>query len=118
MSADDDLGVYVRIGVDSGRVLLMFGGDPDCDQPRAITHWHIDPAQCLDIVEGMARAAFEADSSLRPVGDAAKAALVDQHRAKLIARCTLMMSSLRHDALKSDADCARDLVDTCLREIF
>ena len=110
--------VYVRIGVDSGRVLMLFGKDQECTTPEQVSHWHIDPKQCLEICEGMADAAFEADSTLKPVGPTLKATLVENHRMKLTQRFAIMLGTLRNDKLKTDGQIAQTLVESALREIF
>ena len=104
--------VYVRIGVDEGQVLLMFADQPDGTGQRSISHWHIDPAQCLDIIEAMAQAAFEADSGLKPVGDVAKSQIIERTRMKLTTRYSLMFQTARWDKSISDGKLAQDV--TCL----
>lgn len=110
--------VYVRIGVEEKQVMLLFCKDPEGSIPSNISKWMVDPAQCLEISEGMATAAFEADTSLRPVGPALKATLMENHRIKLTARVALMLTTLRGDKLKTDGMVARDIVDAMLKEVF
>ena len=116
----DDLtdGVYVRVGEDDKKVLLLFTRDPEGSTPANISQWRVDPEDCLPIAESMVKHAFSIDSGLTPVGPALKAGLIEQHRVKLTQRFTLMLGSVRGDKLKSDGEVARDLVDAALREIF
>ena len=110
--------VYVRVGVDAEQVLLMFSSDPVGGEPAEISQWRIDPAQCLDIIEAMARSAFEADNKLKPVGDVAKSQIIEKTRMKLTSRFAVMLSTLRPDKMKSDGQVAQDLVDVALKEVY
>ena len=109
---------YVRVGVEEGKVLVLFTKDPEGSKPANLSQWRIDPAECLEIVNAMADAAFEADTNIKPVGPALKASLVEQHRMKLTARFALMLTAMRQDRLKSDGEVAKNLVDAALSEIF
>lgn len=110
--------VYVRVMSDGGRVVILFAEDVDGSKPAAISHWEIDPPQCMMIVEAMARSAFEADTSLKPVGDSAKAGMVEQYRMTLTQRVALMLGTLRQDKMKTDGEVAQAVVEVCLKEIF
>ena len=110
--------VYVRIGVDEEQVLLMFSSDPEGSKMEEISKWYVDPTQCLDIIEAMAKAAFEADNRLKPVGDVAKSQIIEKTRMKLTTRYAVMLSTLRHDKTKTDGQIAQDLVDVALREVY
>ena len=117
MSGDTDA-VYVRLGADAGRVLLMFSKDVGGVTPAHISHWAIDPKECLQISEAMATAAFEADTSIKPVGPALKATLVENHRMKLTQRFALMLATMRQDKLLTNGQIAQRLIDAALQEIF
>ena len=110
--------IYVRIGIEDKQVLLLFTKDPEGGIPANTSKWVLDPAQCLEITQAMADAAFEADTDLKPVGPALKATLVENHRMKLTQRLSLMLGTMRGDKLKTDGQIAQALVEECLREIF
>ena len=110
--------VYVRLGADDGQVVLIFSEDVGGQKPVTISHWVIDPMECLQISEAMATAAFEADTSIKPVGPALKATLVENHRMKLTQRFSLMLATMRQDKLMTDGQIAQRLVDAALQEIF
>ena len=110
--------VYVRLGADDGQVRLMFSKDVGGLQPANISQWVIDPKECLQISEAMATAAFEADTSIKPVGPALKATLVENHRMKLTQRFSLMLATMRQDKMVSNGQIAQRLVDAALQEVF
>ena len=113
-----DAPVYVSVGIEGKKVLVLFSEDFDMKRPANMSRWLIDPEQCMSITQALADAAFEADTSIKPVGPALKATLVEQHRMKLTARFALMLTTLRHDPEKSDGQIAQSLVDAALSEIF
>ena len=113
-----DQPVYVRLGAEDGQVVLIFTADAEGLKPSNICRWVIDPRECLEISEEMATAAFEADTSIKPVGPALKATMVENHRMKLTARFALMLSTLREDKSLSSGTVAQRLVDAALKEIF
>lgn len=115
MSSDP---VYVSVGVEDKKVILLFSEDVDQTRPAHLSRWRIDPEQCMSITQAMADAAFQADTSIKPVGPTLKATLVEQHRMKLTARFALMLNTLRHNPEKSDGQIAQSLVDAALSEIF
>ena len=39
--------VYVRLGADDGQVVLIFSEDVGGQKPVTISHWVIDPMECL-----------------------------------------------------------------------
>ena len=110
--------VYVRLGAEDGQVLLMFTEDPEGSKPANISQWRIDPRECLAISEAMATSAFEADTTLKPVGPALKASLIENHRMKLTQRVALMMGTLREDKLVTNGRIAQAVVDAAIQEIF
>ena len=113
-----DEAVFVRIGVEGGKVLLMFSEDVQGMTPANLSRWAIDPPECLQISEAMATNAFTADTQLKPVGPALKATLVENHRMKLTQRYVRMLASMRSDINVSDGKIAQELVDAALKEIF
>lgn len=111
-------GVYCRVGVDDGQVMLLFSKDPEGGKPANISTWHIAPKQCVAISEAMARAAWEADTNLKPVGDALKAQLVEQHRTVLMNRLTIMLNTMRDDRTHNNWKLATQILDAVFAEIF
>ena len=111
-------GVYVRLGADGKTVKLLFTRDPEGSKPANISQWVLDPKECLVISEAMATAAFEADTTMKPVGPALKASIIEGHRMKLTQRVAIMLGSLRGDKLKTDGRVAQDIIEVCLKEIF
>ena len=106
------------IGAEKGKVKLLFSKSMTSLEPANITEWNIDAVNAGPIAESIAAAAFEADASLKPVGPALKATIVDRHRMKLTQRFALVLNSERANKLKSNGILARDLVDIALAEVF
>lgn len=111
-------GVYAAIGTEGKQVVIAFSQDAGCSTPANISRWIMDAEQCISITQAMADAAFQADTSIKPVGPTLKATLVEQHRMKLTARFALMLNTLRHNPERSDGQIAQSLVDAALSEIF
>ena len=117
----DDLtdGVYVRVGEDDKKVLLLFTSDPEGSKPANISQWRVDPKECLPIAEAMVATSFSIDSGLTPVGPVLKAGLIEQHRVKLARRYSLMLGSMFPTmSLKSRDKFGEKFSDAALREIF
>ncbi len=110
--------VFVRIGLDNGKVVVLFSTDVHGRVPANMSIWEVDPRECLRSSEELATLAFEADSGLKPVGPALKATLIENHRMKLTQRFSVILNSLRHDKVKSNGQIAQNLVDVALKEIF
>lgn len=102
----------VSIAVKHERGLVILKLDRD------VNYIEIEPQNCLDIVEAMSAAAFEARDGIKPVGPALKASLIEKHRDKLVPRITLMLAALREDKKRSDGYIALQIVDAIFSEIF
>lgn len=110
--------IYVRIGIEDKQVLLLFTKDPEGGIPANTSKWVLDPNECQIIAGAMADAAFEADTSLKPLAPTQKAARVELHRDVLIPRIANMLGSLREDRLKSNGELALAFVDVMCAEVF
>ena len=102
--------VSIAVKNEGGNVILKFDRD--------VNYVEIEPQNCLDIVEAMSAAAFEARDGIKPVGPALKASLIEAHRDKLVPRITLMLAAMREDKKKTDGQVALQLVDVIFSEIF
>lgn len=111
-------GVFVHVGNDGGKVVLLFSSDPQGNHPVEINRWYVDPAEAIPITEAIARHAFEADTSLKPVGDSLKASLVERHRMTLTQRLSVMLNSMRDDKSITNGKLAQNMVDAMLKEVF
>jgi len=102
--------VSVAIKADGGKVIIKLD--------REVSYIEIDPDNMLDMVEAMTAAAFEADTTLKPVGDTLKASLIKKHMDILLPRVTLLIGDMRNDIKKSNKQMARTIMDVSFSEIF
>ena len=113
-----DDGVWARVGVDNGQVMVLFSGDYEGKNPTEVSSWRMDPKQALAICEAIATTAFYADSGLKPVGPASVAMITESKRMLLTQRFSLVLGTVRADKLVSDGKLAQDLVDIALKEVM
>ena len=104
------MNVEMLIGQEKGQVVQRF--------KEALSEVRYDPENAINVAEAMTRAAFEARDGLKPVGDALKGELIERHRMTLTQRVSLMLNSLREDRTKTNGQIAKQIVDTCLAEVF
>ena len=102
--------VSVAIKADGGKVIIKLD--------REVSYIEIDPDNMLDMVEAMTAAAFEADTTLKPVGETLKASLIEKHRDVLLPRVTLLIGGMRNDIKKSNGEMAVTMIDVIFSEIF
>ena len=77
-----------------------------------------DPPNMVDIARTMTDMAFEADTSMKPVGDTLKAELIERHRMVLTQRVANILNTVRNNPKITNGQAAQDIVDKCLSEIF
>jgi len=102
-------------------VTLLFSRRPDDNgdpAPAAVDHMTMDPETALLAAQMITDLAFEADSSIKPVGPALKANLIEKHRAVLIPRITTVMNSLRTKRTVTNQQLAVQLMDIVCSEVF
>lgn len=85
---------------------------------RDIGFLELQPDQAVSIAEAITASAFEADTSLKPVGDTLKAAMVEKHRDKLVPRISLMLGSMRDKKKLSNGQIAVMITDAVCSEVF
>lgn len=77
-----------------------------------------DPANIEAIARAMTDAAFQADTSLKPVGDTLKASMINQHRQKLRRRIEVILNTKRELRTMTNRQLSEQLVEVALREVF
>lgn len=115
----DDLSM--QIASRDGKVLLLFSRRHETSGElvgEKTDHMMLDPQGALAAAECMSAMAFEADTGLKPVGDALKGELVQRHREKLAPRMTLMLNTLRENKRVSNQQLARQMLDAFCSEVF
>ena len=78
----------------------------------------LDPETALVCAQAITDMAFEADASIKPVGPALKASLVEKHRAVLIPRITSMLNSLREMRALTNEQLSVQIMDRVCAEVF
>lgn len=102
-----------------GHVVLLFSRRENGELVRAETdNLNLTPTAALVAAEMLSAMAFEADTSLKPVGETLKASLVERHRDKLIPRVALMLANLREDKTASNGEIAVKIMDVVCSEVF
>lgn len=105
--------VDVAVGVTKGKVVIRF--------QRPVENWVLDPQNGFDIAESMARAAHRAKFGTEPPTDASylgqqvRARVTEQLRQRMVARATVMMTSL-YDKSKTPNEIAKLVVDALLAQ--
>lgn len=101
------------------RVHVLFSRNVEGEVRPAMTdNVKLDPPAALTMAEQLTSMAFEADTTLKPVGETLKASLVERHRQKLTPRLTLMLNTLREQRTTSNEQLARTIIDQMFSEIF
>lgn len=109
----------MQIVADDGRIHFLFSREEDGRRVPAFVDNHIITAeQGLLASQILADLAFEADSGLKPLGPAQKAALVEKHRAVLLPRLRTMLNSLRDKRKIDNEQLAAQILDAVCAEVF
>jgi len=117
VNSDIDMQIVAR----DKSVMLLFSrvsSDTGTPVPAFTDNMLLDPETALRASQLMADMAFEADDSIKPVGPALKAALVEKHRAVLIPRIAMILNTLREKKTVTNEQLAVQLVDVTCAEIF
>lgn len=102
--------VEMALGLEGGMVTVKF------HEP---TEWiKFEPQNAIDFACALTDRAFEARDGVKPAGETLKAELIERHRMTLTQRVARMLSTLRHDPVKTNGTVAQEVVDACLREVF
>lgn len=113
--------INMQIVARDKRVTLLFSrnaSDSSEMLPATVDHMNLDPETALMAARVMTEMAFEADGSIKPVGPALKANLVEKHRAVLIPRIASVMNSLRTKSTVTNQQLAVQLMDIMCAEVF
>lgn len=105
----------------AGEVHLLFSEEDSQTKqmrPAYTANFLMTAQQGLQLAGLLADLAFEADTSLKPVGPALKAELVERHRIKLTKRIEVVMNSTREKRKVSNRQLAQQLVEIALKEVF
>ena len=109
----------MQVVAKDGKVLLLFSENRDGNRVAAhTTHMMLPPDVAIAAAEVISACAFEADTSLKPVGPALKASLVQKHREKLVPRISLMLNSMRDKRTVTNGQLAMQIMDAVSSEIF
>lgn len=102
-----------------GKVIMIFSiTDDHGDMKRALTdNLMLDPGNAIQAAELLTAMAFEADTSLKPVGATLKPALIERHRDKLIPVIATILRT-KINAKESPGRMALAIMDEVCREIF
>ena len=86
--------------------------------PAYTANFVLSASDALVFSSLLADLAFEAETSLKPAGNALKAELVDRHRVKLVNRLTLILNTQREKRTITNRSLAKTAVDAMLSEVF
>ena len=78
----------------------------------------LDPPTAMIAAHKLTDMAFEADASLKPIGDSLKASLVEKHRSILIPRIALILNTQRERKKISNELLAKQIMDAVCAEVF
>ena len=110
----------MQIAARDGMIVLLFSRRKDNgDAEKAHTDHFAFPANLASqMAQTICDLAFEIDTSLKPVGTALKADLVQRHKDKLMPRINVVLGTLREDKTLSNGQLALKLIDIIFSEIF
>lgn len=102
-----------------GKVIMIFSVRDDKDElKRALTdNLMLDPQNAIHAAELLTAMAFEADTSLKPLGETLKPALIERHRDKLIPLIATILRT-KINAKESPGRMALAIMDEVCKEIF
>ena len=112
--------IEMQIAAREGRVLLLFSRRTDDGVLRRAEtdNMILNPEIAMLAAQKMTDMAFEADASLKPVGPALKASLIEKHRSVLHPRLTMMLNSLRENKTVANEHLAMQMLDAMCAEVF
>lgn len=116
-NTDIDMQVVAR----DKAVVLLFSripSDSTTPVPAFTDNMRMDPETAMLAAQMITDMAFEADESIKPVGNALKASLVEKHRSVLIPRITTMLGSLREKKTLTNEQLAVQIMDRFCSEVF
>lgn len=87
-------------------------------RPAFTSNFLMSAEQALAFSTLVADLAFEADTGLKPAGPAIKSELIERHRSKLTNRLAVMLNSQREKKTVNNRSLAKQMVETCLKEVF
>lgn len=102
-----------------GKVMMLFSRRNSSGElePAKPDHLMLDPPRALEAAELLSAMAFEADTSLKPVGETLKASLIDKHRDKLIPVIATILRTYINQK-KTPGQMALSIMDEVCKEIF
>lgn len=86
--------------------------------PAMTDNMRMDPETALLSAQMITDMAFEADESIKPVGPALKANLVEKHRSVLGPRIATVLNSTREKKTITNDQLAKQLLDIFCAEVF
>ena len=110
--------IFGSVAARDGKVHVVFSRIVDGKAKAAETDMMIlDPVAAMKMAELLAAMAFEADTSLKPVSEAMKPALVEQHRKRMGPKAIMIIRTGIQEKTAPDV-IARQVLDHCFSEIF
>ena len=110
--------IYGSVAHRDGKVHLVFSRVVEGEMKAAETDMLIlDPQGAVNMAELLTAMAFEADTSLKPVAEAMKPALVEQHRKRMGPKAIMIIRTGIQEKTAPDV-IARQVLDHCFSEIF
>jgi len=102
-----------------GKVMLLFSRRDGAGELKKAQTDNIilDPESALAAAELLSSMAFEADTTLKPVGPSLKASLIEKHRDRLIPIIATILRTYIN-AKKSPGQMAVSIMDEVCKEIF
>lgn len=112
-------GIETQVVQRDGKVIMIFStrnGDQELERART-DNLMLDPVNAIQAAELLTAMAFEADTSLKPVGATLKPALIERHRDKLIPLIATILRT-KINAKESPGQMALAIMDEVCKEIF
>jgi hypothetical protein len=115
-----DASINMQIVARDKAVVLLFSRDMDdgAPVPAMTDNMRLDPETALVAAQAMTDMAFEADSSIKPIGPALKASMIEKHRSVLIPRISMMLNNLREKKTITNEQLAIQIMDRFCAEVF
>jgi hypothetical protein len=86
--------------------------------PAYTSNFLLSASDALALSTLLADLAYEIETTLKPVGSALKAELIEKHRIKITKRIELMLNSTRFKKTVSNSVLAKKMTDVSLKDVF
>ena len=115
-----DASINMQVVAREKAVVLLFSRDTNDGAPvPALTdNMRLDPETALVAAQALTDMALEADSSIKPIGPALKASMIEKHRSVLIPRISMILNNLRERKTVDNDQLATQIMDRFCAEVF